>query len=94
MKKCENINEDFWDDYVDEIFIDDSMCGNYFYFGAILGDYDAEYDDEAEVIVNDELVKKSTAKYNKFIKENPEISKVFDEYKNGEAQLYVFQHIW
>lgn len=93
-EKLENVNEDWWDNFIDEYFISDSMMGNYTYFGAILVDYDAEWDDDAEVVIDDDLVKKCTAKYNKFIKDNPEISKVLDEYKDGEAKLYVFQHIW
>lgn len=91
---CEEVDKDFWDKFLDEIFISDSMCGNYSYFGAILVDYDAEYGYEGEIVIDDALVKKCTAKYNKFIAENPELAKVFDKYKDGEPKLYVFQHIW
>ena len=92
--KLDEAYEDWWDEFIDEYFIADSMMGNYIYFGAILADYDVEWDDDPEVIITDELSKSATAKYNKFISEHPEISKVFDEYKEGEPQLYVFQHIW
>lgn len=93
-EKLENINENWWDEFLDEVFISDSMMGNYIYFGAILVNYDVDWGYEGEVVIDDDLVKKCTANYNKFIKDNPEISKVLDEYKDGKAQLYVFQHIW
>lgn len=92
--ECEEVDEDFWDKFLDEVFISDTMCGNYTYFGAILAEYDVDDDDEGEVIIDDTLVKKCTSKYNKFIADNPELAKVFDKYKDGEAKLYVFQHIW
>ena len=92
--KLDEVYEDWWDEFINEYFIADSMCGNYMYFGAILADYDVEFDDDPEVIIDDNLIKTSTAKYNNFITEHPEVSKVFDEFKDGEAKLYVFQHIW
>ena len=91
---CEDVDEDFWDKFLDEVFISDTMCGNYTYFGAILADYDVDDDAEGETVIDNDLVKKCTAKYNKFIVENPELAKVFDKYKDGEPKLYVFQHIW
>lgn len=92
---CEEADEDFWDKSIDEgVLISDTMCGNYNYFGAVLADYDAQWDDDSEVIIDDALVKQCTAKYNKFIAENQELAEVFDKYKDGEAKLYVFQHIW
>lgn len=89
---CEEVDEDFWDKFLHEVFISDTMCGNYTYFGAILAEYDAYYGEE--VVIDDDLVKQCTAKYNKFIEENPELAEVFDKYKDGEPKLYVFQHIW
>lgn len=89
-EKLEAINEDYYDF---DFFIEDTMCGNYFYFGAILGSYDAVWSPD-EVIINDALSKRETNRYNRFIKDNPEIAKVLDEFKTGEPQLYVFQHIW
>lgn len=91
---CEDVDEDFWDKFLDEVFISDTMCGEYAYFGAILADYDTYPDDYEEVVIDDALVKKCTAKYNKFIADNPELAEVFDKYKEGEPKLYVFQHIW
>jgi len=91
---CEEIDEDFFDKFLDEVFISDTMCGNYAYFGAILADYDAQFDDEEVIVIDDALVKKCTTKYNKFIEENPELAEVFDKYKEGEPKLYVFQHVW
>ena len=92
--KLDEAYENWWDEFIDEYFVIDSMIGNYFYFGAVLADYDAEWDDEAEVVIDDALSKEKTEKYNNFLKEHPEIAKVFDEYKTGEPKLYVFQHVW
>lgn len=87
---------DVWDeDYYDKIqniIIEDTMCGNYIYFGAILAKYDVK--EGGEVIINDKNIKIATNKWNSFIKENPEFNKIIESYKRGEPQLYVFQNIW
>lgn len=86
-----DFDEDYFDKYQD-IFVEDTMCGDYIYFGAILAQYDAE--EGGEVIINSKLIDKATSRYNKIIKDNPELDKILNEYKEGEPQLYVFQNIW
>ena len=73
--------------------INDQMCGNYLYFGAILVNYDVN-DDSNPIIINSELITEATSEYNKIIEENPELKKVLKKYTKIPAQLFVFQHIW
>lgn len=91
---CEDkYNKDIYDMGLDSCIVEDTMCGNYLYYGAILGSYDA--DEGGEVIINSKLVNKATSEYNNIMKLYPEIEKVFKKYsKNEEPQLYVFQCIW
>ena len=95
---CENIYHNDIYNIIDECYIDDTMCGEYFYFGALLGSidvYDAENGGNDEIIVNDKLINKAISKYNKMIKEYPEIDKIFRKYsKNKKPQLYIMQNIW
>ena len=95
---CENVYHNDMYNIIDECYIDDTMCGEYFYFGALLGSidvYDAENGGNDEIIVNDKLINKAISKYNKMIKEYPEIDKIFGKYsKNKKPQLYVMQNIW
>ena len=84
--------DDEYYDHFQDILVEDTMCGNYLYFGAILARYDVS--DEEEIVINTELITKSTSVYNNIIKENPKLSKIFDKYKEGDPQLYVFQNIW
>lgn len=84
-----------WDeDYVDniqDVTIIDYMSGYYLYIGAILGRWD-ESEDGGEIIVNDELIKSSTDKFNKFIKDNPEFDNIIKDYiKDKKPQLYIMQ---
>ena len=96
--KCENVYRDDMYNIIDECYVDDSMCGEYFYFGALLGSidvYDAERGADNEIIINDKLINKATSKYNKMLKDYPEIEKIFKKYsKNKKPQLYVMQNIW
>lgn len=94
--ELEKINENYYDDYID-FFIDDYMCGEYIYFGAKLVRYDA--DEGGEVIINNELIKKKTDEYHKFLKDHPELDKFLQTQigintTSKEPQLYVFQQIW
>jgi len=91
-KKLEKVDEEYWYTFQD-IIVDDTMCGNYLYFGAILVNYDAG-DDPESVVINSELITEATSKYNKIIEENPELKKVLKKYTKTPAQLFVFQHIW
>jgi len=91
-KKLEKADEDYWDKF-QNILIEDTMCGNYLYFGAILVDYDSDYDHDP-VIINSELIESKTAEYNKMLEENPNIKKVLKKYTKTPAQLFVFQHVW
>ena len=91
-KKLEKVDEEYWDKF-QNIIIEDTMCGNYLYFGAILVNYDAG-DDPDPVVINSELIDKATSEYNKTIEDNPELKKVLKKYTKTPAQLFVFQHIW
>lgn len=91
-KKLEKVNEEYLDKF-QNIIIEDTMCGNYLYFGAILVNYDAREDPDP-VVINSELITEATSEYNKIIEENPELKKVLKKYTKTPAQLFVFQHIW
>lgn len=91
-KKLEKVNEDYLCNFED-IIVEDTMCGNYLYFGAILVYYDS-VDEPDPVIINSELIDKAVSKYHKILEENPELKKVFKKYTKTPAQLVVFQHIW
>ena len=91
-RKLEKVDEEYWDKF-QNIIIDDTMCGNYLYFGAILVNYDAGGDPDP-VVINSELIAEATSEYNKIIEENPELKKVLKKYTKTPAQLFVFQHIW
>ena len=95
IEKLQNELEVWDEDYFDkiqDIIIEDTMCGNYIYFGAILASYDA--DESEEVIIDSKLIKKATDVYNKKIKAEPELNKIFKKYAKKQPKLYVFQNIW
>lgn len=94
-------DEEYHDDMyniIDDCYIEDTMCGEYFYFGALLGSidvYGAESGGDMEIIVTQELIDKATKKYNDMINKYPKIDKIFKKYaKKQEPQLYVMQNIW
>ena len=91
-RKLAKIDEEYWDKF-QNIMIDDTMCGDYLYFGAILVNYDAT-DDPDPVVINSELITKATSEYNKVLDENFGLKKVLKKYTKTPAQLFVFQHIW
>jgi len=98
-EEAENLKNDLevWDeeyyDQVQDVIVEDTMCGNYIYFGAIIASYDAVWDPE-EVIVNDDLIKSQMKEWHKFLEKNPEFANLISNYQHGEPQLYVFQQIW
>lgn len=92
IDELEEWNEDYFDE-TDDIMIEDTMCGDYIYFGAILAYFDPTEDNQ-EVIINDDLIAKKTKKWNKYIKDNPKFLEIINKYKSGDAQLFVFSHIW
>ena len=95
IEKLQNELEAWDEDYFDkiqDILIEDTMCGNYIYFGAILAQYDAG--EGGEVIIDSKLIKKATDTYNKKIKNYPEVDKILSKYAKKKAKLYVFQQIW
>lgn len=95
IEKLQNELETWDEDYFDkiqDIIVEDTMCGNYIYFGAILASYDA--DEGEEVIIDSKLIKKATDVYNKKIKNEPELDKILKKYAKKQAKLYVFQQIW
>lgn len=95
---CEEIYHNDLYNIVDSYIIEDTMCGEYFYFGALLGFidvYDCENGADYEIIITDKLVNKVTSKYNQMLKDYPEIDKIFQKYSKGKKpQLYVMQNIW
>ena len=95
---CENVYHDDMYNIVDDFIIQDTMCGEYFYFGALLGSmdvYDCERGANNEIIINSELVNKVTFAYNQMLKDYPEVGEIFKKYsKNQKPQLYVMQNIW
>jgi len=96
QKAIEEINENYYDDYFD-FLVEDTMCGEYIYFGADLVNYDAN--EEEEVIVNDELIKTATDDYHNFLKEHPELDKFLQKQigkstTSKDPQLFIFQQIW
>jgi hypothetical protein len=95
---CEEIYHNDLYNIVDGYIIEDTMCGEYFYFGALLGSmdvYDCERGADNEIIITTELVDKVTSAYNQMLKDYPEIEKIFKKYsKNKKPQLYVMQNIW
>jgi hypothetical protein len=90
--ELEKVNENWYDD-LQEYIIQDHMCGNYLYFGAILAHYDVEEGDD-DLVIDDKLISSATKAYNDFINKNPEIDKIFKKYAKGNPQLYLFQNIW
>jgi len=95
---CEEVYHNDLYNIVDGYIIEDTMCGEYFYFGALLGSmdvYDCERGADYEIIITDKLVDKVTSAYNKMLKDYPEIEKIFKKYsKDKKPQLYVMQNIW
>lgn len=91
-KDLEEWDENYYDK-IDGVVVEDSMCGEYAYVGAVVARYDAEEDDERHRIVDD-IIEKPINKLNKFIEDNPGFKKVIEKYTNGEPKLYLFQNIW
>ena len=79
--------------YVDEDWFEDAereSFENYCYDIADEGD---------EVIVDDKLIKKSTAKYHDFLKEHPELDEFLTNQigkltTSKDPQMFIFQQIW
>lgn len=90
----EAIDENYYDLLANSnVYVDDTMCGEYIYVGAVLANYDADEGDY--VIINDKLIKKCTDNYNKFINTHEQYKELFNKtFKNKEPQLYVFQNIY
>ena len=84
---------------LDSFIIEDSMCGEYLYFGAILN-YFNNNENSTDFIINTKLIAEKVSKFNKMCKDYPEIKKMFDysiengltEYK--EEQLYITLHMY
>lgn len=94
--KLEKINKNYYDEYYN-FLVEDTMCGEYIYFGADLVNYDAN--EENEIILDDELIKKATDDYYNFLKEHPELDKFLKKQIGKtttfkEPKLFIFQQIW
>lgn len=84
---------------LDGFIIEDSMCGEYLYFGAILNHFNNN-ENSTDFIIDTKLIAEKVSKFNKMCKDYPEIKKMFDysiengltEYK--EEQLYITLHIY
>ena len=93
--RLESADKNWFDKFVCDFFIYDTMMGNYLYFGAIIENYDSENDMTCERIIEDEFIETEKSRYEKFLKDNPEIAKILEEYKETKGpNLYLFQHIW
>lgn len=96
IKELERYDEDYYD-HMEGISQEDTMCGNYFYFGAKIVYQDAT-EDNAETIVTDELIKKKMKLWEEYIEKYPKFKDIL-QYIGANVdltkpQLYVFQHIW
>lgn len=94
--KLEKENKNDYDDYCD-FLVEDTMCGEYIYFGAHLVKYDA--DEGGEFILNQQVIKEATDEYYNFLKEHPELDKFLKKQigkltTSKEPQLFIFQQIW
>lgn len=83
---------------LDGFIIEDSMGGQYLYFGAVLGRLDNKWGDKIDFTVSTKLLAEKVSKFNKMCKDYPEIKKIFDfAIENGyteakEEQLYIVSH--
>ena len=83
---------------LDGFIIEDSMGGQYLYFGAVLGRLDNKCGDKIDFTVSTKLLAEKVSKFNKMCKDYPEIKKIFDfAIENGyteakEEQLYIVSH--
>ena len=94
QEELENIDEDYMNT-LEKFIIEDPMCGNYFYFGALLGSFDNDFgDDDAEIKVDEKLVEKCTSKYNKMLEDYPKFDNVFKKYQKEIPHLYVMLNKW
>lgn len=93
ISELESWDEDYYD-HMDGLMVEDTMCGNYFYFGALLVYQDAVEGEES--IITDRLIKEKTKKWEDFIEKNPKFLEIvkYVGIHMGEPQIYVFQHIW
>lgn len=92
-KICEEIyHKDKYDLGLDTCLVSDTMCGNYIYFGILLGSYDSK--ENNEIIVNDKLLKEKSQIYNNKLNKYPEVKNIFEKYSKNNPQLYIFQNIW
>ena len=84
----EEYNSDICD-ILDSFHISDSMSGEYFYFGAILGslDNDDGYDDDIEI--TDKLIEDKFSKFEDMCEKYPKIARVLGKYAKCEPKLYV-----
>jgi len=103
-KSVKNITEDLEDvcndeydsdtyDILENFTTEDTMCGEYFYFGSVLICYDAK--EGGCEILDDNLIKKKQKDWEEMLNKYPKIKEVFEYYKKDKKpQIYVFQHIW
>ena len=83
---------------LDGFIIEDSMGGQYLYFGAVLGCLNNKWGDKIDFTISTKLLAEKVSKFNKMCKDYPEIKKIFDfAIENGyteakEEQLYIVSH--
>ena len=109
-KKVSEISDELWDvvesvydkddiyDVLDGFIIDDTMGGQYLYFGAILDHINNKYEDKLDFVISSKLLIEKISEFDKMCKDYPEIKKIFDfAIENGyteakEEQLYIVSH--
>lgn len=93
-KRLDEVDLHWYDKFSGEWFVNDTMMGNYLYFGVILADYDSERDMVGERLITPEYMEHQSNGYRKFLNDNPAIAGVLDMYGPESPKLYLFQHIW
>ena len=84
----EEYNSDICD-ILDGFHISDSMSGEYFYFGAILGSLDNDEGYAGDIEITDKLIEEKFSKFDDMCEKYPKIAKVFGKYAKHEPKLYV-----
>jgi hypothetical protein len=96
IQELERYDEDYYD-HMENVTVEDTMCGNYFYFGAKVVYQDAT-GDNTETIVTDELIKQKMEQWENYLKKYPKFQEILNyigvDVDLTKPQMYVFQHIW
>ena len=91
QKDLEDWKKDYWND-IENFIIEDTMSWEYIYFGLELVYYNA--DEGGSEVITKKLIHDKFKYWNAYMEGNPALNEIFNKYKNGEPQLYIFNHIW